>query len=209
MTSGNHSDEYPTWQLLAAIRCLSPEAEAAASFKTICLSFTANWFVLGMEVSGNALGRICILTDALHENVYHTQKRAGPWAEDAFGAPRQISRLCDALSCLNKAAGSLMAKRLSNFYSSNLVCFSCASKYIKLSLFLSLCVSPSLSRTTLLPSGSSFPKPALFIVFRDSCQNAEGINKRKLPPCLYDTAWNCLENTFPSTLVKYPKHWNQ
>ena len=30
------------------------------------------------EVFGNASGRICILTDALHENVYHTQKRAGP-----------------------------------------------------------------------------------------------------------------------------------
>lgn len=145
-----------------------------------------------MEVSANALGRICILTDALYMNVYQARekkKRVGPCIEDALGARRWISRLCDALSCLKKAAGSLMARRLSDLTAAVWFVFLCASKYIKLALFL---------YTSLVPSGSSLTKPAVFTVFRDSCQSAGKHYHRKggRSPCLF---W--------SSLIQPPKRF--
>lgn len=155
-----------------------------------------------MEVSANASGRICILTDALYMNAYQAQeKRVGPWTEDAFGTQRWISRLCDALSCLKKAAGSLMARRLSDLTAAVWFVFLCASKYIKLALFL---------YTSLVPSGSSLTKPAVFTVFRDSCQSARKHYHRKggWSPCLFWSSLIQLPKRFPIK-IQLPKHWNQ
>ena len=99
-------------------------------------------------MSGNASGRICILTDALHENVYHTLKKAGPCVEAAFGALRRISHLCN-VCCLNKAAGSLMARRLSNFTAPVWFVFLVVQSTLN-SLSLSLCIA-LLSRPLVAP----------------------------------------------------------
>lgn len=63
-----------------------------------------------------------------------------------------------------------MARRLSDLTAAVWFVFLCASKYIKLALFL---------YTSLVPSGSSLTKPAVFTVFRDSCQSARKHYHRK------------------------------
>ncbi len=65
--------------------------------------------------------------------------------ETLSGAWRWISRLCDALSCLKKAAGSLMARRLSNFTAAIWFVF-----LLLQSTLNSLSLSLSLSHTVLL-----------------------------------------------------------
>lgn len=180
---GNDSDEYPTWQLLAAIRCLSPEAQALTSFKTICLSFAANWFVLGWRRLGMLWGEyvfwqiLCTKVCAIRK-----KKRAGSQLEDAFIASGWISCLCDALSCLNKAAGSLMGRHRSNFTPAIWFVF------VRLQNALKSAVLDSTSRFL---SVWSFTKPALFRLFKDSCQNLrknkENYSKRKWP-WLFSTA---------------------
>lgn len=109
-------------------------------------------------------------------------KGAGPQLEDAFIASGWISRLCDALSCLNKAAGSLMGRHRSSFTPAIWFVFVRLQNALK---------SAVLDGTSRFLSVWSFTKPALFTLFKDSCQNLrknkENYSKRKWP-WLFSTA---------------------
>lgn len=159
---GNHSDVYPTWQLLAAIRFLSPEAPA--SFKTICLSFTANWFVLGWIWLKMLRGEYAFWQMRSTWTCTPTrEKRAGAVTpgKGALGACGWISRLCDEPSSLNKKRQVAYWWRHFGGFQASWFDFLTLKKHIKLSLLL-------LST----PSGSSLTKAPLFTVFGDSCLNA-------------------------------------
>lgn len=113
-------------------------------------------------------------------------RRGGQWLGDVFSALRWISYFSDVL--FKQSGRELYGEVSPQFYSRNLVCFSCSSEYIKLNW------------TSLLPSGSSLTNPALPTVFWDSCLNArKHYHSRRCPPCLHAIAEYSFENGFLSS----------
>lgn len=102
---------------------------ASASSRTICR-------LIDLSLVRSALrilwGEKCILTDSLHAIVFETdEKGGGTWRVDALGAWRWIS--CDVFGLFKESSGEGFDRVASQqFYTTRLVCFTFASKSIKL-----------------------------------------------------------------------------